>query len=106
MNNEMTDISLEEQLAQIQTRKEQLEAQKQLLLNKDLTRTSKEDTRLKVLIGTAVLADLSDELDNNSSDFSLKKANLKTILDKHIHHKLQREFLQTYGFIDSDADTD
>lgn len=91
--------SLEEKQAELEKRRAQNEAQKQQILNQIFARTEKEERRLKFLIGTGILKDLNDTIDNDINAYSDKISDLKSILNRTIHNELQRDFLKQYGYI-------
>lgn len=91
--------SLEEKQAELEKRRAQKEAQKQQILNQIFARTEKEERRLKFLIGTGILEDLNDTIDNDINAYSDKIAGLKLILNHTIHNESQRDFLKQYGYI-------
>lgn len=59
----------------------------------------KEDTRLKVLIGAAMLADIDAQEVHNPETAARHKDTLKAILDRAIKSQRDREFLVAQGWL-------
>lgn len=91
--------SLEEKQVKLEKRLAQFEAQKQQIINQNSVRTKKEETRLKMLIGTGILEDLNNTKDTDIDAYSGKFADLKLILNRTIDNKSHRDFLKQYGYI-------
>ncbi len=92
-------MTLGEKQANFEKRHAQLEAKKIQLINQNMVRTEKEEMRLRILIGTGILDDLKDTIEIDTNAYSNKMKELKSILDRTIKNKSQRDFLKQYGFI-------
>lgn len=91
--------SSDKKQAEIEKRLAQLEAQKQQILNQISARTEKEEMRLRILIGTGILEDLSNTINTDIDAYSDRITDLKSILNRTIHNESQRDFLKQYGYI-------
>lgn len=80
---------MEERLAVLQQKQVELNAKILRIKTQDLSKKNKQDTRLKLLIGTAMLAEINT---------------LKEMLNHYIYRKSDREFLSSFGFLDEPAD--
>jgi hypothetical protein len=87
----MSDAAKENQkLEALRKREAQIKAQITKLVEQEKTKNRKDDTRLKVLIGAAFLADAA--LNPETCDI------IKSILQRAITSQRDRDFLQTKGW--------
>lgn len=100
LKKKYSPLSIEEKLARIENKKAKLDAEIEEIKNKPFYCTKKEDTRLKILIGTAILADLNYGKVIDEQFYQEKMTNLKTLLDCYIHRDNDREFLTSFGLIE------
>ena len=77
----------------------QIEAQIKALQAKNTAQDRKRDTRLKVLIGAALLADIEKTTSQNAEAGDKQKSELKALLNRAIQRKQEREFLQSTGWL-------
>ena len=77
----------------------QIEAQIKALQAKNTAQDRKRDTRLKVLIGAALLADIEKTTAQNAEAGDKQKSELKALLNRAIQRKQEREFLQSTGWL-------
>jgi hypothetical protein len=82
-----------EKLASIEEKQKKLAAQKRALEAKDKLEQRKADTRLKVLVGAAVLSEISDD----------DERRLRSLLDRAIKAPRDREFLAAQGWLNGPA---
>lgn len=83
-------------------RLEQLYYQKQMELNKSLTQDKKDEKRLQIIIGKAMLDKL--ELLEGSESYDQHKNYITTILNELVMNPIQRDFLVQQGFIHGQKD--
>jgi hypothetical protein len=99
LKKKYSPLAIEEKLARIEKRKAELDAEIDEIKNKPFYCTKKEDTRLKILIGTALLADLNYGKVIDEQIHQAKMDNLKILLNRYIHRDNDRVFLTDFGLI-------
>lgn len=78
-------------------RLEQLYYQKQIELNKCLAQDKKDEKRLQIIIGKAMLDKL--ELLEGSDSYDQHKNYITTVINEFVSDEIQRDFLNQQGFI-------
>lgn len=78
-------------------RLEQLYYQKQIELNKCLAKNKRDEKRLQIMIGKAMLDKL--ELLEGSESYDQHKSYITTVLHEFTTNEIQREFLRQQDFI-------
>lgn len=87
------------QLDKLKKQREQLEARIQDLQNRQNAEKHKADTRLKVLLGAAMLADLHKLAETDTAAAEKQRAEIVALLNRAIQVKRDREFLQELGWL-------
>lgn len=88
MTKERTKQSPADKLAKLKEKNEKLQAQIQLLENKEKTKLRKQETRLKILFGAYLL----DEIKKDEHQRKVTEKNLLTYLTKERDQTLVKEY--------------
>ena len=88
-----------DKLAELKRKQEIIANQIKELEAKENAKKRKEETRLKVLVGAAMLSDIDHTAKENPGAADKQKKELKTILNRAIQIKTDREFLQAKGWL-------
>ena len=91
MTKERTKQSPADKLAKLKEKNEKLQAQIQLLENKEKTKLRKQETRLKILFGAYLL----DEIKKDGHQRKVTEKNLLTYLTKERDQTLVKEYFLT-----------
>lgn len=77
----------------------QIEAQIKALQQKDISKKRKDETRLKVLIGAAMMADVDKTTEGNVEAGAKQKKDIMVVLNRAIQRKQDRDFLTSAGWL-------
>ena len=88
-----------DRLETLKLRKSQLEEQIKRLEAQEAGKKRKEDTRLKVLVGAAMLADLDKLAETDAGAVGKRKEEIRAVLNRAIQRKQDRDFLQAAGWL-------
>jgi hypothetical protein len=88
-----------DRLEALKKRQSEIAAQIKALEQKDNAAKRKAETRLKVLIGAAVLSDIGKTISENAEVGEKQKKELKALLNRAIERKQDREFIKTTGWL-------
>jgi hypothetical protein len=88
-----------ERIADLKKRQAQIAAQIKALEQKDNAKKREADTRLKVLIGAAVLADIDKTASENAEAGEKQKKDFKDLLNRAIQRQQDIEFLTSVGWL-------
>ena len=88
-----------DKLAALKQKQAQIEAQIKALQAKEGQQKRKEETRLKVLIGAAIMADIEKTTAGNAEAGAKQKKQIKEVLNRAIQRKQEREFLTAHGWL-------
>lgn len=99
MTENKTAETKPDKLEALKKRQAQIAAQIKALEQKDIAQKRKADTRLKVLIGAAVLADIDKTASENAEAGEKQKKDFKALLNRAIQRQQDREFLTSVGWL-------
>lgn len=92
-------MSKQEKIEALRKKEAQIKAKLAALEKQANAEKRKEDTRLKVLIGAAILADIDSQEALNPSFAAQQKTTLRTVLERAIQAPRDREFLIAKGWL-------
>lgn len=88
-----------DKLESLKKKQAQIAAQIRQLEEQGNAKKRKEETRVKVLIGAATLADIAKTADKSPEAAENEKAKIKALLNRAIQNKKDREFLTAAGWL-------
>lgn len=88
-----------DKIAALLKKQAQIQEQIKYLQAKDSAKKRKEDTRLKVLIGAAMIADIEKTTAGSPEAGAKQKKAIKEVLNRAIQRKQEREFLTAQGWL-------